>query len=384
MNDHIHLFATEAEFTSAYTNDYTEPWVSFTMETSGLSYNKKSGPTPPSPYLSTPLTFNIISGGTIKWQAANTAFTKTIEYSKDSGNTWTSITSSTAGTSFNVNAGDKVLLRGNNATYSSGTYKYNSFKSSTAKFEAEGNIMSLIDSTGYTTATTLTNTQNFRSLFVYCIGLISAKNLVLPATALTEYCYSEMFLGCASLTTVPTLPATTLASRCYQSMFQDCTELTTAPELPATNLASYCYSNMFQGCTELTAAPELPAISLTNYCYYLMFYNCTSLASAPELPATTLAESCYRCMFQKCTSLTSAPELPATGLAIQCYYQMFHSCTSLNSIKCLATDISANHCTDDWVDGVASTGIFVKPSTTDWSSKTGSSGIPNGWTVQDA
>ena len=63
MNDHIHLFATETEFTSAYTNDYREPWVSYTMETSGLSYNK--GQTPPHDYSKDYLTFNIKSNGDI-------------------------------------------------------------------------------------------------------------------------------------------------------------------------------------------------------------------------------------------------------------------------------------------------------------------------------
>ena len=114
---------------------------------------------------------------------------------------------------------------------------------------------------------------------------------------------------------------------------------------------------MFQSCTSLTTAPELPATTLATYCYYQMFYGCTSLTTAPTLPATTLAESCYN--------------------------SMFLDCTSLNYIKCLATDISASNCTGGWVDGVASTGTFVKnPNMASWT--TGAKGIPTGWTVQDA
>ena len=61
---------------------------------------------------------------------------------------------------------------------------------------------------------------------------------------------------------------------------------------------------------------------------------------------------------------------------------MFSGCSSLNYIKCLATDISATDCTGNWVSGVASTGTFVKnASMTSWTE--GTSGIPNGWTVQD-
>ena len=49
----------------------------------------------------------------------------------------------------------------------------------------------------------------------------------------------------------------------------------------------------------------------------------------------------------------------------------------------LATDISASDCLYNWVNGVASGGIFVKhPNMTSLSS--GSDVIPSGWTVQDA
>ena len=62
---------------------------------------------------------------------------------------------------------------------------------------------------------------------------------------------------------------------------------------------------------------------------------------------------------------------------------MFYGCTSLNYIKCLATDISATDCTNNWVSGVSSTGTFVKASSMKfW--PTGNSGIPTGWAKQDA
>ena len=116
-----------------------------------------------------------------------------------------------------------------------------------------------------------------------------------------------------------------------------------------------------------------------------MFMNCTSLETLPSdfLPATTLANSCYMGMFQECPLLLQAPELPATNLARSCYYAMFHGCTSLNYIKMLATDISANVCLDYWVDGVSSTGTFVKSKDATWN-VTGKNGIPEGWTVETA
>ena len=352
------------------------------------------------------LTLNISSDGVIRWKTGSNSNKKTISYSKDNGITWTNITSSTGGTKISVSAGDKIKFKGDNESYN-GNHLIEDYY---LPFTVEGNIMSLIDSEGFATATTLTSTNTFSSFFSSS-DCTSAENLVLPATTLTDNCYQNMFRSCSELTTPPSvLPATTLATNCYDSMFYDCSELTTAPELPANTLAIGCYKNMFRNCTKLTTAPELPATTLATNCYEFMFDNCTSLTIAPELPATTLANncchymfrgctslttapsilpattlvnSCYLQMFMGCTSLTKAPELPATTLAERCYNGMFDGCTSLNYIKCLATDISATYCTSYWVDGVASTGTFIKnPNMTSWT--TGPSGIPKGWTVIDA
>ena len=78
------------------------------------------------------------------------------------------------------------------------------------------------------------------------------------------------------------------------------------PTMERTDVPENCYSNMFLGCRSLTSAPALPATTLTNNCYYRMFYNCTSLTQAPALPAATLANNCYYYMFYDCTSLTQA------------------------------------------------------------------------------
>ena len=117
--------------------------------------------------------------------------------------------------------------------------------------------------------------------------------------------------------------------------------------------------------------------------FQTLFGGCTGLTSAEHLilPATTLTATCYVSMFNGCTNLTVAPELPATTLKSNCYRWMFYNCSSLNYIKCLATDISPNSDTYNWVSGVASTGTFVKNSAATWT--TGVNGIPDGWTVQN-
>ena len=352
MESYIHLYETNSEFTAAYNSpNYKEPWLSLTEENMEVNYNKPKL----IDFSTEPLTFKISSPGTVNWTALGSS-AKTIEYKLNDGN-WASITSNTEGAKITVNPGNKVQFRGNNAQYCDGTSSFNMFSGSTAEFEVEGNIMSLINSENFATLTTLESGFTFVRLFSDCTGLTSAENLILPATTLAYYCYGGMFIGCTSLTTAPKLPAMNLADYCYAMMFHGCTLLTKAPELPATTLAGYCYNYMFQGCISLTTAPVLPATALTEACYYAMFAGCTKLTTAPELPATTLAEGCYT--------------------------NMFDGCTNLNYIKCLATNISASYCTRYWVVGVASTGTFVKnPNMTSW--PTGNSGIPTRWKVQDA
>ena len=268
------------------------------------------------------------------------------------------------------------MLFGDNAADNfSLTYKHQAFRS---LFENCTNIVNV--SENFLPATTLEGYCYF-NMFFNCTSLVTAPEL--PATTLKGTCYANMFYNCTSLTAAPALHATTLAYACYDSMFYKCTSLVTAPELPATTLANSCYNSMFSNCTSVTAAPALHATTLADYCYDSMFSNCTSLTAAPVLPATTLNQYCYFNMFYKCTSLVTAPELPATTLANNCYNRMFYNCSNINYIKMLATDISASKCLYNWVYGISNTGTFVKNSAMTIL-PTGDSGIPSGWTVQDA
>lgn len=316
MSDYIHLFETQAAHDAVYNgSEYTEPWVGLVTANNSVSYNSEY-----QKYKNMPLTFEILSDGIINWTTTST--TTTIQYKKNDGN-WTDITSSSAGTSFNVVSGDIVQFKSSNTN---AYYRYNSFDGTTAGFNVKGNIMSLFGDTS-----TFNNTGSYTtgSLFKNCTGLVSAEHFILPSLTLQQYCYSSMFYGC----------------------------------------------------TSLIIPPELPATTLTKYCYESMFYRCTSLRYGPKLIATTLQQDCYSGMFWGCTSLTTAPDLPATTLVLNCYEYMFKDCTNLNSIKCLATT-GTNNCRN-WVNGVAASGTFTKAaSITSW--PTGVNGIPSGWTVQDA
>ena len=384
----VHRYASASTYNEERQNKYLEPWVSYTDETEEIHFNK----TEYEKLLETPLTFEILSDGDIRWCAGTAASTpKTIEYKKNDGE-WVSITSASGNSApaISVVAGDIVQFKGDNQQYGSRVNDYNCFSGTSCGFKTYGNIMSLIDSTDFATLTTLASSYTFFRLFTNCAGLTDAHKLILPANTLSPACYDNLFAYCNGLVSAPELPTTTLGDSCYYGMFYNCTSLVTAPELPATTLVGSCYYGMFQGCTSLVTAPELPATTLVSSCYQSMFSSCTGLTTAPELPATTLAQSCYSRMFNGCTSLVTAPELPATTLAQNCYYRMFYGCSNLNHIKAMFTsgssssleyDLSAY--TNNWVYGVASTGTFVKNSAATWN-ETGVNGIPTGWDVQTA
>lgn len=272
--------------------------------------------------LKTPLTFEAKEAGAIVGVFVfEGTHTTQLQYKLNDG-AWTDYTLNDEIILENV--GDKVSFRGDNhGTEENGLDPIRC----TAPCYIYGNVMSLLYKENFATATTLP-----RNFIFY--GLLSGmpiyshptKDLLLPATTLTEECYSGMF---------------------------EYTCLTRAPELPSETLAPACYWLMFEGCTNLTTAPA-------------------------TLPATTLAERCYSGMFKGCTSLTTAPVLPAPTLVESCYYSMFEGCSSLNNVECLATSFGS-YSTYKWLDGVSSTGTFTKATGATW--QTGVSGIPDGWTV---
>ena len=146
----------------------------------------------------------------------------------------------------------------------------------------------------------------------------------------------------------------------FRQLFMNNTHLINVENLilPATTLGPYCYANMFCNCSSLETAPELPATILAYYCYYSMFYGCTSLTTAPELPATDF-----------------------TDLTPYCYFYMFKGCSKLNYVKAMfITDQSLNTYLNHWLEGVSSTGIFVKSANATWTTE--DANIPSGWTVE--
>lgn len=303
---YLKKFETETAYnTFKASQDYITPNVSLVTDDNVVYYNPYVEP--PHDYSQDYLTLVALEDGTFSFYLGDSdTYMDSISYSIDNGETWVTYDGEerdiTALTTPTITTGNKVLWKGIGKAVGDAA----SYFESTGRFNAQGNIMSLLYGDNFADKTQFDSEYQYQlnGLFMGS-KVVDTNNLILPAITLTDSCYNNMFNGCTSLTTTPELPATTLADSCYGSMFSDCTSLTTAPELPATTLAPYCY------------------------------------------------------------------------------YDMFNGCTSLNSIKCLATNISATNCTTDWVIGVAASGTFTKKSSmSSWT--TGISGIPSGWTVEDA
>ena len=343
---YLKIYSSQNDYNNNWLNDLEVPHVVYIEETDEVIFKDAE---PKVDYSTQYFTLEALENGTMEIAMPNSF--SSFKYAHNDGD-WIQTNDAI---SLNVNPNDTVKIACVTDNWILGC---SNPINCTCKFNVYGNAMSLLYGDNFEGQIDLSGKDNaFDGLFRYCTTLQNAENLILPATTLAKACYSYMFANCTSLTTVPELPATTLTSSCYESMFEGCSSLTTAPELPATTLANWCYNNMFS--------------------------NCTSLTTAPELPATTLADHCYQGMFYRCTSLTTALELPATRLANWCYQDMFNGCSKLNYIKMLATIISASNCLYNWVNGVASSGTFVKNINATWN-VTGNNGIPNGWTVETA
>lgn len=390
MSDYIKLFDTvENQLEFLISKDYIQPHVSCTINGNNLQYNKYTKED--LELLNMPFTVEVLEEGEISWGLTN----KTVYYSKNGGE-WTIMTNET---NIPVLEGDLIQFKGNNLNYSGNKFK------STAKFNAKGNIMSLIDGSDFVNANTI-KANGFSLLFNDCTTLLSIKDLKLPATILEEYCYysmfencvnvkeniselpaltlsnccyKRMFCGCSNLIDTPNLPALNLAESCYESMFEECSNLITVSVLPANKMKPKCYYSMFAYCGNLSTSPDLPALELAEYCYSKMFNGCSSLIKVPKiLPATTLCDHCYHSMFYECISMAVAPILPALELAACSYEHMFWGCQNLIYVKALFLDIDSCTSWFWWMHSVARNGTFVKNSDAVWSER---DKIPSEWTI---
>ena len=194
----------------------------------------------PYDYSQSYLTFIAKSNGTFNFSGSSNEeyidneidkIINSIQYSTDNGTTWSALTQNAT---IDVNTGDKVLWKGEMtpiADEDNEIFVFVTFSASTATFNAQGNIMSLLYGDNFKNQTSLTGKDYaFYLLFgnedepgsnIQNPGskIQNANNLILPPVT-TIWGYGEMFSNCTLLVTAPNLPATTLTGRnCYSGMF---------------------------------------------------------------------------------------------------------------------------------------------------------------------
>ena len=229
--------------------------ASTTIDILGLAYNGstpvlriKSGGTP-RPVYSTPFYVENITQQSETLIIAEYNWVESgcleipVQYSTD-GTTW-SLLGTTGDTSLTrtLQPGDKVYLRATTNAWYEHQDEFSHGCAILGVSKVGGNIMSLLYGSSFTgneTTFPTGSTANFNVLFRDNRNLVSASELILPATILTAGCYSYMFQYCESLTTAPELPATTLVSQCYRGMFEGCANLNYIKCLAINKSASHC------------------------------------------------------------------------------------------------------------------------------------------------
>lgn len=313
---------------------YIAPHVGYNPKTKKVEYNNWEE------LIRMPLTFNILTSGTLIWSRTDettNAFSRSIAYSKNNGDFVTITASLGNSVTIDVNAGDTLVfiykeynannnIRGYSEGQDSPPPCSCGFKDGTATFNVKGSIMSILNPDNYL----LDITTVYMKHFFQNAGVIDASELVFSPNTYR----------------VPDL----------DYFFKDCTLLTGPPQLPYTNSSPY-FKGMFNGCTSLKEAPALPSMNLKN------------------------SSSHYLEMFKDCTSLEKAPLLPAPALRNYNYQDMFNGCTNLKRVEAYFFEGTAGFITD-WLKNVSSSGQLIvnKYITDSYTNTLIRQELPSGWT----
>lgn len=282
---------------------------------------------------------SLVASNTITLKNATTGSTvgtTSFAYSTNSGSTWTNFTIPTGQTYTIATIGENetVMLKGNNNTLGN-SYNRGHFFRGSGDYEIQGNIMSLLTGNDTDTEFPTGSSFSFAMLFSGDTHLVSAENLVIPASAMTR--------------------------SAFNSVFRSCTNLTKAPELPATVLAKECYSSMFESCISLSQPPSVLSADTigVNDAYSRMF--CMSRTSMV---------SCQ---------MTYSPKMYGNYTVAPYNQQMFAGNGNLTDVECYWTYNGTINGLTNWMQYTNSTGTFKKLSAQEFGS--GVNGIPDGWTV---
>lgn len=151
----------------------------------------------------------------------------TVEYSTD-GTNWYSWgpTASNDNLTLSLQANSKIYFRGTNTVFANSN-GHNYFRC-TSRFGVGGDVTTLLEPSGNILDLSGRD-YAFKGLFFVVWGsqryLVSASDLLLPSTTLSNHCYDRMFMYDGLLLASPVLPASILTQSCYEMMFYDCSSL---------------------------------------------------------------------------------------------------------------------------------------------------------------
>ena len=234
--EYIHLFNTISECDTYYNGEsYKEPCVSFTLENNEIKYNKVAT----HDYSKDYFTLKAITSG--NFGVEKRGYAEDVLKYRINGGEWV-IAEGTV-SNLPLNEGDAIEVSFN-PSHNMEIYGGN-FVSFTGQFEIYGNIFSLMYGDDFESYSTMKMT--FAGMFQRNQNIISAENLILPATTLIEKSYSSMFDVCSNLEKAPVLPAQTLSANCYKAMFNACPKINYIKCLATDISASECTNSWLYG-----------------------------------------------------------------------------------------------------------------------------------------
>lgn len=226
-------------------------------------------PTPPTPPGPEPPTikdyfcFTALEDSAITWSTVTTTSSDGttsptydeeihLQYSTDC-KTWTDWNNARESRRVSINKGSKLYVKGVNSALSYSYNKYFVFQnfddfSNMGSMKVSGNIMSLIYGEDFEDKTVISEKYCFSRIFRDLNSCITEVDLTLPATTLSESCYSQLFALNATVKKIKLiLPAVELVKNCYTQMLfvdgepKDIDVTILAEDTSATNCMRYMF-----------------------------------------------------------------------------------------------------------------------------------------------
>lgn len=216
----------------------------------------------------------------------------------------TSYTQMTTATTISLSAGEQVKFYGSNAYWSKSRTIWTKF-TSTGKFNASGNVMTLLASGG---TASVSQQYCFRRLFAET-HIVDAGELTLPSTQYDYMCYG-MMQQCPYLQKLPVMPTPT-HQYVYGYFCNQCPSLQTATLSTGVYNKGYSFQGMFQDCSGLTAV-TIPAETVTSSnAAALLFQRCTALQTITFSNMTNLTTYLPSDWFDGATNTVGTAYVPA-------------------------------------------------------------------------